>query len=141
MTGVEILQAWYKRVWEEADLEAVNEYFDVNAMANGFMNDLAAELEDFQTIVPAVMRLIRNIKVDIEHSMEDGDKAWALVTLHGQNAEDMSPLSCTGQVMIKVKDNKIVEANNHFDFIGFFEKLSLLPQDTVMLCLAGEQLS
>ncbi|MBU2866362.1 ester cyclase [Pacificibacter marinus] len=141
MTGVEILQAWYERVWEQGDLDAVAEYFDVDAMANGLMTDLAAELEDFQTIVPAVLRLIRNVKITITHSMEDGDKAWALVDIKAQNAENMSPVVCSGQVMIKTKNNKIIEAYNHFDFMSFFEQLGFLPKDTIALCLSGEQLS
>lgn len=141
MTGVEILQAWYERVWEQADLDAVAEYFDVSAMANGLMTDLATELEDFQTIVPAVLRLVRNVKVNIAHSIEDGDKAWALVEIHAQNATDMSAVVCSGQVMIKTKDNKIIEAHNHFDFLGFFEQLGFLPPNTIALCLSGEKLS
>ena len=141
MTGVEILCAWYERVWEQADLSAVEEYFDIHAMANGLMSDLAAELEDFQTIVPAVLRLVRNVKVNIAHSMEDGEKAWALVEIHAQNAKNMSPVVCSGQVMIKTKDDKIIEAYNHFDFLGFFEQLGFLPQDTIALCLSGETLS
>lgn len=141
MTGVEILQAWYERVWEQNDLDAVSEYFDVDAMANGLMTDLAAELEDFQTLVPAVLRLIRNVKITITDSMEDGDKAWALVDIEAQNAEDMKPLICSGQVMIRTKNNKIIEAYNHFDFLGFFEQLGFLPKDTIALCLSGEQLS
>jgi hypothetical protein len=141
MTGVEILQTWYKRVWEQNDLTAVAEYFDVDAMANGLMTDLAAELEDFQTIVPAVLRLIRNVKIKITHSMEDGDKAWAMIDITAQSADDMSPLVCSGQVMIRTKDNKIIEAYNHFDFLGFFEQLGFLPKNTIALCLSGEKLS
>ncbi|MEM5475127.1 nuclear transport factor 2 family protein [Pacificibacter sp. AS14] len=141
MTGIEILQAWYQRVWEQNDLTAVAEYFDVDAMANGLMTDLAAELEDFQTIVPAVLRLIRNVKINITHSMEEGDKAWAYLEISAQNAKDLSPVVCSGQVMIRTKDNKITEAYNHFDFLGFFEQLGFLPKDTIALCLSGEHLS
>jgi len=141
MTGVEILKAWYARVWEQNDLDAVAEYFDVDAMANGLMTDLAAELEDFQTIVPAVMRLVRNVKINITHSMEDGDKAWAHLEISALNAENLSPVACSGQVMIRTKNNKIIEAYNHFDFMSFFEQLGFLPKDTIALCLSGEQLS
>lgn len=141
MTGVEILQAWYTRVWEEADLNAVSDYFDTTALANGLMTDLALELEDFKVIVPAVLRLVRDVNVKIAHSMEAGDKAWALVELHGKNAENMAPVICTGQVMITVKNNKIIEAHNHFDFVAFFEQIGFLPPNTIALCLSGEILS
>lgn len=141
MTGVEILEAWYNRVWVQADLDAVAEYFDVDALASGLMSDFAAELEDFQTLVPAILRLVRDVNVTLEDSMEDGDKAWARATLHAKAASTMEDVSISGQVMIRVKNGKIIEAHNHFDFIGFFEKLGNLPQDTIAICLSGEELS
>lgn len=75
MTGIEILEAWYRRVWVEGDFTAVQEFFDVNALANGLMPNFAAETEDFATLIPAVQQLLRNINVSIDQSMEDGDKA------------------------------------------------------------------
>jgi hypothetical protein len=141
MTGVEILQAWYERIWEQNDLDAIDEYFDVDAMANGLMTDLAADLEDLKAIVPAVKRLIRNIKVNITHSMEDGDKAWAHLEIKAQSAEDLSDVVYTGQVMIRTKDNKIIEAYNHLDIMSFFEQLGFFPKNTIALCLSGEKLS
>ncbi|RPE71572.1 SnoaL-like polyketide cyclase [Pacificibacter maritimus] len=141
MTGIELLTLWYKRVWEQGDLTAVAEYFDVEAKANGLMSNLAAELEDFKTIVPAIQKSVRNITVSIDRSMEVDDQAWALVTIAAQNAKTMDPVTCSGQVIIRVRDEKIIEAHNHFDFIGLFEQLGCLPQDTIALCLSGETLT
>jgi hypothetical protein len=141
MTGVEILDAWYKRIWVENDLGAIHDYFDVDALANGLMPDGAVDIADFMAIVPAVQRLIRNIEVSLDLSMESDDKAWALITMKAQRAQDLADVSLTGQVMIRTKNNKIIEAYNHFDFIGFFEKLGSLPQDTLALCLSGEELT
>lgn len=140
MTGVELLREWYDRVWVKADLDAVDEMLDKDAMAQGLMPDLAAQIEDFKIIVPAILRMVRDVSFDIDQSMESGDKAWAQVIFRGKNADDMAPITITGQVMIRSANGKIIEAYNSFDFVGLFEQLGLLPQDTIALCLSGVEL-
>lgn len=141
MDGLQILQSWYERVWVDADLDAVAEFFDVEALASGLLPDLAADMEDFQALVPAVLRLIRDVSFEINDSMQVDDRAWALTTISAKRASDLTPVKITGQIMIKIRDGKIIEAQNHFDFIGFLEQIGALPSNTLELCLAGETLN
>ncbi|SFI74155.1 nuclear transport factor 2 family protein [Celeribacter neptunius] len=140
MTGLELLEAWYEKVWVQADIEAVAEFFDVEALASGIMTDFAAHLEDMQALVPAVLQAVREVSVSFEDSMEQDDRVWARVTLHAKKAHDMTPIHIPGQVMIRIKNGKIVEAHNNFDFISYFEQMGNLPQDSIALMLAGEVL-
>lgn len=140
MTGAELLKTWYERVWVDADTNAVVELLDTDALASGLFPDFAAQLEDFQTLVPSVLREVRDVEVHMLDSMEEGDKAWARVRLAAKRAEDMKPISIEGQVVIRHKNNKILEAHNNFDFLAYFEQMGNLPQDAVALCLAGEVL-
>ncbi|PTQ75192.1 ester cyclase [Celeribacter persicus] len=141
MTGMNLLKAWYDKVWVQGDLNAVAEFFDTEALASGLMSDFAAQLEDFQTLVPAVRHALRNITISVEDSMEMGDKVWARMTLHAQKAEDMTPIHISGQVMVRLKDSKIIEAHNNYDFVSYFEQMGNLPKDSVALMLAGETLA
>jgi SnoaL-like polyketide cyclase. len=141
MTGMNLLEAWYDKVWVQGDLNAVAEFFDTEALASGLMSDFAAQLEDLQTLVPAVRHALRNITVSVEDSMEVGDKVWARMTLHAQKAEDMTPIHISGQVMVRIKDGKIIEAHNNYDFVSYFEQMGNLPKDSVALMLAGETLA
>ncbi|AVW90921.1 nuclear transport factor 2 family protein [Celeribacter baekdonensis] len=141
MNGVELLKAWYERVWVQGDLSAIDDYFDISGAASGLMSDLAAELEDFRVLVPAVLYALRDVSCDILDSMEQDDRAWVRMRLNAKRAMDMKPVSISGQVMIRTKDGKICEAYNNFDFVSYFEQMGNLPPDTVALCLAGESLS
>ena len=141
MTGLEILTAWYEKVWVEADLDAVAEFFDVEALASGLMTDFAAQIEDFQILVPAVLHVVRNVTFSIEDSMEMDDRVWVRMTLHAKKASDMSPIHIPGQVMARLKNGKIIEAHNNFDFVSYFEQMGNLPKDSLALMLAGERLS
>lgn len=141
MKGVELLEAWYERVWEQGDLSAIDEYFDISGAASGLMTEFATELADFQALVPAVLHGLRGVNFEILDSMELGDQAWARVRLTAKCARDMKPVSISGQVMIRTCDDKICEAHNCFDFVSYFEQMGNLPQDTLALCLAGEILN
>lgn len=141
MTGMELLEAWYDKVWVKGDLSAVADFFDTEALASGLMSDFAAQLEDFQTLVPAVRHALRDISITFEDSMEIGDKVWARMTLHARKAEDMMPIHISGQIMVRLKHGKIIEAHNSYDFVSYFEQMGNLPKDSVALILAGETLS
>ncbi|WP_167600404.1 nuclear transport factor 2 family protein [Celeribacter sp. HF31] len=141
VTGLEILTAWYEKVWVEGDLDAVAEFFDVEALANGLLPDFAAQVEDLQSLVPAVLHVIRNVTFSIEDSMEMDDRAWVRMTLHAKKASDMSPIHIPGQVMIRLRNGKIIEAHNSYDFVSYFEQMGNLPKDSLALMLAGETLS
>lgn len=138
MTGLELLESWYEKVWVQGDVDAVAEFFDTESLAAGIMTDFVAHLEDMQALVPAVLQAVREVSVSIEDSMEQDDRVWARVTLHAKKAEDMTPIHIPGQVMIRQKDGKITEAYNNFDFISYFEQMGSLPQDSIALMLAGE---
>ncbi|WP_460273760.1 ester cyclase [Celeribacter sp. ULVN23_4] len=141
MTGLELLETWYDRVWVHGDLGAVAEFFDTEALASGLMSDFAAQLEDFQTLVPAVLQALRDVRITIEDAMEVGDKVWARMTLHALKAEDMTPIQISGQVMVRLRNGKIIEAHNSYDFVSYFEQMGNLPKDSVALMLAGETLN
>lgn len=141
MTGLELLETWYDRVWVHGDLSAVADFFDTEALASGLMSDFAAQLEDFQTLVPAVLQALRDVRITIEDSMEVGDKVWARTTLHALKAEDMTPIQISGQVMVRLQNGKIIEAHNSYDFVSYFEQMGNLPKDSVALMLAGETLN
>ena len=140
MTKLELLQDWYRRVWVEADLSAIDDYFAPSAGANGFMPDGQVGVEDFRALVPALLVLVRDLEIDIERSLEIDDWLWTQIVVRATTAHGVERIEARGQVMVKVANGKITEAYNCFDFITFFEQAGLLPQDAFMLLLSGERL-
>jgi hypothetical protein len=140
MSKVEFLQEWYRRVWVEADLEAVDRYFAPRTGADGLMPDGQVGPEDFKALVPALLALVRNLDIRIDRSMEAGDWLWAQISVHAVTAEGMAPISAAGQVMMRIEGEKITEAYNAFDFLTFFQQAGLLPEDAFLLLLSGERL-
>lgn len=140
MKGSELLRDWYVRVWQEGDLTAIQDYFDEEALAGGFLGDMNAELGDLMAIVPAIQRILRNVKVHIDDSMDDGDKSWALIRLTADVAATMTPVTISAQVMIRHKNDRILSAVNHIDILGFFEAAGFVPGDLREQVLLGEDI-
>ena len=140
MTKLEFLRNWYRRVWVEADLTAIDDYFAPRAGADGLMPDGQVGVEDFRALVPALLTLIRDLTIEIDRSVEAGEWLWAQITVRAVTAHGVDPICARGQVMVRIEDGKITEAYNSFDFITFFEQAGLLPQDAFLLLLSGERL-
>ncbi|SPH18288.1 hypothetical protein DEA8626_01823 [Defluviimonas aquaemixtae] len=140
MTKLDLLYDWYRRVWIEADLDAIDDYFAPRCGANGILSDGQVSAEDFRALVPALRALVRNLDIGIDRSVEAGDWLWAQITVHARTARGVDPIKATGQVMLRFEGSRIAEAYNSFDFITFFEQTGLLPKDAFLLLLSGERL-
>lgn len=140
MTKLELLREWYRRVWVEADPGAIDDYFAPRAGADGLMPDGQVSAEDFRALVPALLSVVRNLRIEIDRSIETEDWLWAQITVHAIHAQGMEPIRAGGQIMMRIEGTKIVEAYNAFDFITFFEQVGLLPADAFLILLSGERI-
>ncbi|MCB2105820.1 ester cyclase [Albidovulum sp.] len=140
MSKLKLLQDWYRQVWVEADLDAVDRYFSPRTGADGLMPDGQVGPEDFKALVPALLALVRNLDIRIDRWIEAGDWLWAQISVHAVTAEGMAPICAAGQVMMRIEGDRITEAYNAFDFLTFFQQAGLLPEDAFLLLLSGERL-
>lgn len=140
MNKLDFLRNFYRRVWIDADPAAIDEFFAPRVGAEGLMPDGQVSAEDFRALVPALLSLVRSLRIDIVRHVETGDWLWAQITVHAMPAQGVTPISAGGQIMIRIEGDKIIEAYNAFDFISLFEQAGHLPQDAFLLLLAGEKL-
>ena len=139
MTPLETLRTWYDRVWMQGDLDAIDMLFAPDTEARGMM-DFAVGPEDFKAIVPAFLAQMEIQDIVYDKVVEMGDWVWANMSAHAIARATETPVTATGQIMVRVQGGKIVEAYNQFDFLGLFEQLGYLPPDSLALCLSGEGL-
>ncbi|SLN42240.1 SnoaL-like polyketide cyclase [Aquimixticola soesokkakensis] len=137
----QLLQSWYDRVWSQGDLDAVDEFFAPQAAANGMMPDLQASAADMRDLVLAVQSMLREIKFSVDLVLVQDDWVSAMVSMAAKSAETMQPVKINGHVMMRMEGGLIVEAYNHFDFLGFLEQVGALPKDTLALALSGMRFS
>ena len=74
-----------------------------------------------------------DIEVVVEDTVSEGDKVAARCTVRGKHQSDslgfaatQQPMEITGITIVRVRDGKIVEAWNNFDFMSMFKQLGAL---------------
>ncbi len=137
MTNLEVIETWMRRVWKEQDADAIREMFLPDGTAEGLGEKMIGP-EDFKMFHRQLLGLIDNVDVQVQKHFQDGSWSSALCKLDCVRKNDSSQkLQMTGTVVLKIENNTIVEAYNHFDFMGLFEQLGLLPDGTFARCLEG----
>lgn len=134
---LEVLETWFRRVWEEEDESAIDEMFKPGAQAKGLGDKPLEGPEDFKMFHRNLLRLLCDVKLEVTESMESGDKLCAICIFRAKSRNGENPLEMTGSVYVTISGGKITHAYNHFDFISLYEGLGLLPENTFASCLTG----
>lgn len=137
MNGKELLETWFRQVWLEGDLAAVDRMFPARTEASGMM-EFSVRAEDFKALVPAFLAFVEEPAVRLEHVVESGGWVAALISAQGTAAGSGRPIAVSGQLMARIENGTFAEVYNHFDLLGFFEQIGALPDNAVALALSGE---
>ena len=140
MSHADLLREWYSEVWEQGNTDAIDRYFAPETMAEGLIPEMQVGADDFRDLVMAFRHILGEIHVDLPKIIENGDWVSAIIHLRTTRADNGAPLQATGSVVGRIKDGRMVEAYNQFDFISLFEQLGQFPQDTLPVCMTGQRL-
>ncbi|SDK33565.1 SnoaL-like polyketide cyclase [Aliiruegeria lutimaris] len=142
MTGkMELIQAFYDRVWVAGAVEEAEAFFDASAEASGLMPDLEIGGEEFHEFVAALLEQLKVTRVTLEKTVEEGEWISVMATFDATVLMTGQTISGSGMLVARIVDGRIVEAFNCLDFLGLFEKLGLVPENALALCMTGQRLS
>ena len=134
-----VVRRWFEEVWNRGREEAIDELFAEEGVAHGLTDESGAELRGpahFKTFHGRFREAFPDIEVVVEDTVSEGDKVAARCTVRGRHRGDSlgfkatdSPVEFTGITFVRVRDGKIVEAWNNFDFMSMFQQLNVLRLD------------
>jgi len=136
------MDTWFDRVWNQNDADYIDEGCDIDVTTIGHI-DLGKKLNgpaEFKAFHAVFCALVTDIEMRIVKSMEDGDWFSAVYTVTGKSIETGVPFETTGSTYLRMKNGKIAEVHEHFNFLDCFQKIGLLPDDTLEQCLSGRAL-
>ncbi|MAQ39364.1 MULTISPECIES: nuclear transport factor 2 family protein [Thioclava] len=140
MSRLARIETWLHAVWGEGRLDEVDGLFDAEAQTNGLMPGLELRPQEFRELVPALRAHLHGIEITVLRHVETEDWLWTLLKIAGKSAQSARAVEFTGQLTMRFRGDRIVEAYNNYDVIALFEALEMMPRDTVALCLSGEVL-
>ncbi len=128
-----LMRSWFEEVWNKGRAEAIAEMMAEDAVAHGLSDDAAKPLRGPKGFLPFHAQFhaaFPNIEVVVEDQLGEGDKVATRCSVRGKHEGDslgfkatQAPVEFTGIVITRIKDGKIAEAWNNFDFMKMYRQL------------------
>lgn len=119
-----LLYKWFNDVWNNGDEQAIDQLMTHDAKAYGISPETHLEGPSaFKKFYNDFKGQFRDIKIDVEDVIKEDDVESARTTVHAVHAETNKPVEFSGICMVKVKDGKIAEAWNNYDFLNMYQQL------------------
>jgi len=123
-----LVQRWFDEVWNKGRADAIDEMMAPDAVVHGLSDDdMSSTLigpVGFKPFHETFRGAFPNIQVIVEDLIAEGDKVAVRCSVRGRHTGDHLGVAAsralvefTGISIVRVKDGKIVEAWNNFDFL------------------------
>lgn len=134
--GKTLAHRWFEEVWNKGRAEAIDEMLAEDGIAHGLADASGNDLRgpaDFKPFFHNFRAAFPDIQVTVEDTVAEGDKLAARCTVTGTHGGEGIGLAATnravtftGMCLLRIKDGKIVEAWNNFDFMSMFQQLGAI---------------
>ena len=131
-----LVRRWFEEVWNKGRSEAIEEMFAENGIAHGLSDDPNTPLRGpagFRVLHEQFRGAFPDIEVDVEDIIAEGDRVAARCSVRGRHSGDHlgvaashAPVAYTGIAIVRIKDGKIVEAWNNFDFLKLNKQIGAI---------------
>src|SRR5581483_2909671 len=126
MKSKTLAHEWFEEVWNKSQITAIDRLLAKDAIAHGLFDEHGHELRGPAGFKPFFLQFTKafpDIHVEVADTVSEGDKIAARCVVRGTHKGDMlgvpashKPIEFTGITILRVKEGKIVEAWNNFDF-------------------------
>ena len=128
-----LVRRWFEEVWNKGRAEAIDEMFAEDGTAHGLADETGGPLRGASGFKPFFRKFrdsFPDIRVTVEDVITEGDKLAARCSVRATHRGDTlgfrateRPVEFTGITFLRVREGKIVEAWNNFDFMAMFQQL------------------
>jgi steroid delta-isomerase-like uncharacterized protein len=130
-----LIHRWFEEVWNQGRTDVIDELLASDAVSHGITNVQGHPLRsasDFKAIHQQFTSALSDVKVTIHETVAEGDKVAIYCSVQARHGGDgfgvaatHKPVEYTGMGMVRIKDGKIVEAWNSFDFLSLHQQIGL----------------
>jgi len=131
-----LARRWFEEVWNKGRAEAIDEMFAEDGTAHGLADAGEQPMRGPAGFKPYFQKLhdaLPDIEVVVEDLVAEGDKVAARCSVRGTHRGDTLGFAASGRAVnftgiciVRLRDGRIVEAWNNFDFMSMFQQLGAL---------------
>ncbi|HEV8592187.1 MAG TPA: ester cyclase [Pyrinomonadaceae bacterium] len=135
MARAEFIHRWFEEVWNNKREDAIEEMFAEDGIANGLNDENGNPYRGPEGFKKhrAFLSAYPDLKIEVVDTVVEGDKIAARCRVTGSHAghgisvaPTNRPVEFTGMVIVHVKDGKITEAWNEFNFMEMYKQVGAL---------------
>jgi steroid delta-isomerase-like uncharacterized protein len=127
------MERWFEEVWNKGREDAIDEMTAVDTKGHGLKGPDGKEVDGivaFKDFYRTFRAAFSDIHVKVEETVTEGDTTVARCLVTGTHTGDSlgrpstgKPVTFRGMSMVRLKDGKIVESWNNFDFMTMYQQL------------------
>ena len=133
MAEAEFMRRWFEEVWNNQNEAVIEEMFAEDGVGHGLGGEPIIGPENFKTFHRAFVSAYPDLKVHVEDTVVEGDKIAVRCRVTGSHnghgigvSPTNQPVEFTGMVIVRLKDGKIAEAWNEFNFMEMYKQVGAL---------------
>jgi steroid delta-isomerase-like uncharacterized protein len=129
---------WFDEVWNKRQIAAIDRLLTPDVIAHGLVDEKGNEIQgpsEFKKFFVQFTKAFPDIHVEVADTISEGDKIAARCIVTGTHQGDTlgvpgsnKPVRFTGVAILRIKDGKIAEAWNNFDFQTLSSQIGALVQ-------------
>lgn len=133
MAEAEFIHRWFEEVWNNKREDVIDEMLAADGVGYGLGPEPVMGPENFKAFHRNFVSAYPDIRVSVEDTIVEGDKIAARCRVTGTHCGDgigVTPcnnaVDFTGMLIVRVKDGKIIEAWNEFNFMEMYKQVGAL---------------
>jgi predicted ester cyclase len=133
MVDPSFIHRWFNEVWNNKSEAAVDEMLAEDGIGHGLPGGDIRGPAAFKEYQRALVSAYPDLRVIVEQTVVEGDKIAGVCRVTGVHQGEglglsatNKPVEFTGLCLMRIKDGKIVEAWNEFNFMDMYQQLGVL---------------
>ncbi|HZI84412.1 MAG TPA: ester cyclase [Casimicrobiaceae bacterium] len=132
----DVARAWFAEVWNAGSEAAIDKYMGPQAAFHGLTPDGSPIIgpAGFKPFYRKFREAFPDIRINVERTVTEGELVAVHCTVTGTHlgaslgiAATRKPVKITGMAMARVRDGKVVEGWNAFDFLSLYQQVGMVP--------------
>jgi steroid delta-isomerase-like uncharacterized protein len=137
MTPDAIIRTWFKEVWTDGDLNAVDRLLDKDGIAHDLPSADGGSMkgpEAFRSFVQHFRGAFPDMRIEVLRTVTEGPLVCAHCRVTGTHTgpgfgpPTGKPIDFSGMTIGRMENGRIKEGWNSFDFMSMFQQIQLLPK-------------
>ena len=132
-----LAEQWFRRVWNEGDLAAIDELLARNAVLHGLYGQVLRGPDGFRAFHAGLTAVFSRIRIEVLDEVGNGRHCAVRARAKLRHRATGRRLTLLGTSFIEVRSGQIVKGWNHWDFLGLLEGMKLMPEGSFEMAISG----